>query len=119
MRSRFVAAMIRALTARSRVAPDRAHRTALQHMKQLRLQPDGHFADLIEEQGPPVRFREQSRAVGRCASKGAPNVAEKLAFEKRLRDGGAVHLNEGRAAPAALGVEGACDHDLCRFRFRR
>src|SRR6185369_6402400 len=81
----------------------------LDHLEKLALQRRRDVTDLVEEQGAAVGRLEQAGAGGLGVGEGALFVAEELRFDERLRQGGAVHLDEGTVAAAAGGVEGAGD----------
>jgi hypothetical protein len=49
-----------------------------------------HVADLVEEHGSAGRDLELPCPTGGCAGEGAPFVAEQLAFEQALGNGGTV-----------------------------
>jgi hypothetical protein len=83
----------------------------LEDAQQLRLQGERHLADLVEEEVPP--FACATRPVGAAGvGEGAAGMAEELAFEQGLRDGGAIDRDEGAVLPPAALVEGARDELL-------
>ena len=84
----------------------------LQHAHELDLRAGRHVADLIEEDGAVVGLLEAADAPVFGAGKGAAFVAEQLAFEQGLGDGGAVDGDEGRLGAVAVLVNGAGDEFL-------
>ena len=90
------------------------HGPLLKHAQQLRLQRHGHVADLIEEERPPRRLLEQTRArllrIRECPA----HVAEELRLEQRLRDRGAVDRHERPTGSAAARVKSARHELLAR-----
>ena len=79
----------------------------LQDPKHLRLEGDGHLADLVEKDGAVVSQFETSLPGSMGAGKGPPLVPEQLALKQGLRQGGTVHLNEGLVLSIAGIVDGA------------
>ena len=77
------------------LAPDGVELLLLNRLEQLRLEAEGQVADLIEEYGSTRSQLETTglrfMAPGECSS----FVAEKLGFQKRLRNGRAINLDEG------------------------
>src|ERR1700691_6592493 len=67
----------------------------LQHAKERDLRLHGEIADFVEEKCPPIsRFKPPHTSL-QGPREGAFLVPEKLRGNQRLRDGGAVHANEG------------------------
>ena len=83
------------------VAADRTHLAELQHAQELRLQAEGHVADLVEQERPAVRLRQQAPARLDGAGERAAHVAEHLRLEELVRDGGGVHRDERPARAGA------------------
>ena len=73
---------------------------------ELRLKVEREVPDLVEQDRPPVRLLEASRARAHGAREGAALVAEELALDQPARDRGAVHLDERPPAPPAEVVDG-------------
>ena len=67
--------------------------------QQLLLQPQGHGAQLVQEQGATIRAFKAALANPGRASEGAGLVTEQLRFQQRIRQRGAVDLDE-RGFPA-------------------
>ena len=65
-----------------------------------------HVADLVQEQGAAVALLELADAAPLGAGEGPLLVAEQLAFQQRLGDGGAVDGQERLVGPAAVVVQG-------------
>src|SRR5439155_13993772 len=77
----------------------------LERPQHLRLQGDGNFADLIQEEGPAVSLLELPASRLDRAREGAAGVAEQLALEERLGYGRAVDGHHGPLAPRAGNVD--------------
>ena len=84
----------------------------LQHAQQLGLGARGQVADLVEEDGAAVGLLEAADAPGLGAGEGAALVAEQLALQQRLGNGGAVDGDERLVGAVAVLVEGAGDEFL-------
>ncbi len=99
------------------VAADRSHLAVLQGAQQLGLQGEGHFANLIQQQGAAVGLLEQASAVFAGAGIGAGGVAKELAFHQLAGDAAAVddHIRSGLAT--ALLVHGAGNQFLAGAAF--
>ena len=72
----------------------------------LGLGGQGHIADFIQKEGPPVGHLKAALAVGNRIGKGPFLVAEEFAFDKGVRNGGAVHLHKGLGRPGSPVVDG-------------
>src|SRR2546426_858616 len=83
------------------VAADALDLTFFDRAQNLRLHAEGHIADLVEEQGAAAGQLEASDPRSDGAGEGAALVAEQLRFEETLRDGGAVHGDQGAALARA------------------
>ena len=83
----------------------------LEGAQDLGLGLQGHVPHLVEEQGAPVGQLELALARGQGPGERALGVAEELALDEVLGDGGAVHLDEGARGAAALVVDVA-GHEL-------
>ena len=68
-----------------------------------------HVADLVEEEGAAVALLELADAAAVSAGEGALLVAEQLALQQVLRDGGAVEGQERSLSAGAVLVDGAGD----------
>src|SRR5258708_32019666 len=86
----------------------------LQHAQQLRLQLEGHLADLVEEYRAAARELEPSNALSDGAGERALFVAEQLTLEQRRRNRGAVAFEERLRAARAQAMDGAGDELLAR-----
>src|SRR5215510_699253 len=83
----------------------------VEETEELRLTGEWHLPDLVEEEGAAVRHLREAPARADGPREGATLVAEQLALEQALRDGGAVDLDEGPLAARPLDVEKSC-HQL-------
>ena len=86
----------------------------LQHAQHLALCQRRHVADFVEEQRAAVALLELADAAAVGPGEGALLVAEQLALQQGLRDGGAVDGQERPGGAAAVLVEGAGDQFLAR-----
>src|SRR6476659_6653565 len=66
----------------------------LKHTQELALQVQRYLADLVEEQGTPIRCLETAQSILERACKRPLHVTEKLALIEFLWNGGAVHSNQ-------------------------
>src|SRR5207249_7643936 len=83
-------------------AADAQELAMLEYAQQLRLRRRAHLADLVEEERPLVRELELAELLRVRVGERALLVAEELALEQRLRDGGAVERDQravGARAP--------------------
>src|SRR6516164_5835245 len=94
------------------VAPDALERLLLEHAQHLGLGGRRHVADLVEEEGAAVALLELADATAVGAGEGALLVAEQLALQQVLRDGGAVEGQERCPGAGAMLVDGAGDQFL-------
>ncbi len=68
--------------------------------QQLRLKPYVHLGNLVEEQRAAVGLFEFADSTGDGSREGTLLVAEEFALQQVIRDGGAVHRDEGLVLPA-------------------
>ena len=78
---------------------DPRERQILKDVEHLGLQRQGQLADLVEVDRALVRVFEVSGPTPVRTREGALLVPEQLGFEQAVRDGGAVHLDEGSIRP--------------------
>ena len=76
---------------------------------QLRLYPQVHFADLVQQQRAAVRRFKFSDAAGRGAEEGAAFVTEEFAFHQAIRNGSAVENNKRARTSVRSAVQMRCD----------
>ena len=81
----------------------------LQKGQQLGLHEQGHFADLVQKDGPAVGQLHQALFGLARPGKGPLFVAKKLRFQQIFRDCPAVNFNQGLVPPGALVVD-TVDH---------
>src|SRR5215831_10262729 len=74
---------------------DAEHFLLLQDAQDLRLDRGGHLADFVEEDGSAVAALEKTRLRLIRSGERPLFMTEKLAFEERLGERGAVDLDEG------------------------
>src|SRR4029077_12822711 len=89
----------------------------LEHAEQLGLQLRGDVADLVEEQGPPVRQLESPDFLADGPGEGAFLVAKQLALQQSSGDGRTIQFDKGTALPRAQVVNGAGDQLLAGAGF--
>ncbi len=106
-------ARVDALAARAAEPP---HRAILDRPQELRLQAEGHQADLVQEQGAAIRGLEETRLGLHRAGERSALEAEQLGLQQRLGDGGAVQVYERPCRPGALAVDAAGQQALARAR---
>ena len=83
------------------------HFAILQRSKDLRLEIEGNFADLIEEQRSPVCRLEFPGAVSVRARKSALAMPEQLGLYEGVRKRSAVDRDERLVPPRTVVVDGA------------
>ena len=93
-----------------------ADHTLLDHLEELGLETLGQEPDLVEEERALVRGLEEAPLGLSRVREGAALVAEHLRLEERVRDGGAVDVDEGAARAGAGAMEGLSDEALPRSR---
>src|SRR4030095_1175323 len=86
---------------------DPADGLLLHGIQELRLQDLRDVADLVEEYRAAVGGLEQSRPCRPGVREGPLLVTEQLGFDQVLRQGSAVHLDEGAVAPATRPLQRA------------
>ena len=86
----------------------------LDHPQQLDLEVRREVADLVEEDRAAVGPFEAAELSLDGPGEGPLLVAEQLAFEQRLGQGGAVDLDERLVRPQAVVVDGVGDEVLAR-----
>ena len=99
--SRFVAAMMRTSTRRSRLPPTRRTDAVLERAQQPRLQIQRQLADLVQEQRAALGALEGAGVLGVRAREGAPLVPEQLALDQVGRDRAAIEDDERPAGARA------------------
>ena len=99
------------------VAADALEGVAFQDAEELGLGGGVHLADFVEHEGAFVGLLELADLAFGGAGEGAFLVAEELAFEERLGEGGAVEADEGSFAAGAGVVDGAGDEFLADAAF--
>src|SRR3989339_1935289 len=99
------------------VAPDADHAEILDELEQLYLDFDGKISDFIEKQRAPVGLLEPARALLLRAGKGAPLMAEELAFEEGNGKRGAVDLDKRPVRKRAVLMDKPCQHLLAGAGF--
>ena len=80
----------------------------------LGLRRQAHVAYFVEEDGAAVGLLKLADALLDCRGESPFLVAEEFAFDEFGRDGGAVHLHEGRIGAVALLVQQVRHHLLAR-----
>ena len=87
-------------------APDRL---LLDRLQELALTAGGERVDLVEKERPAGGRLEEAALRSLGIGEGASLEAEELGLEHRLGNGGAVHVDEGRARASAAVVQHARD----------
>src|ERR1019366_7278666 len=87
--------------------PKAAEFTVLEHAEQLGLGGGGHLTNLVEQQCPFFSQFETSGASLNGSSERSFFVAEDLALDQRLRDGGAVDCNKWLVSAGTQVVQAA------------
>src|SRR4051812_29095780 len=64
------------------VRSERSNRSALEDVKELRLEGERHFTDLVEEESAAVRLLEEPGAARGRAREGSLHVPEQLALQE-------------------------------------
>ena len=75
-----------------------------QKAQQQALHPQGHFPDLIEEDGAVARHLQLPRAVAKGAGEAPLDVAEQLGLEQRLGNASAIDRDERGVRAKARGA---------------
>src|SRR5258708_19060202 len=101
------------------VLSDAANLVLLDGAQKLCLECDGRLRDLVEEERSPVGLFEETLARAHRPRKRSLRVAEKFAFQKRLRDGSAVDGHERTVAALAVGMNRLGHQLLARSAFAR
>src|SRR5262245_57724496 len=73
---------------------DHRELTSLNGPQELRLEMDGYFRDLVEEEGPGMRTREDARNGGDGSREGTSHVAKQVTLHEALGDGCAIDNHE-------------------------
>ena len=94
------------------VATETLERLLLQDAQQLALGQRACGADLVEEQRAAVALLELADTTAVGPGESTLFVAEQLAFQKLLWDGGAVNRQERPTGPATVLIEGVRDQFL-------
>src|SRR5262249_19279708 len=93
-------------------APETANLLLFDDLQQLGLERSRQEADLVQEDGPPVGGLKQSGLRLSRVGKSAALPAEQLRLQQRLRNRGAVDVDEGPARAHALSVNRRRDQSL-------
>ena len=86
--------------------------TFLEDAKDFALDLEGHFADLVEEEGALVALLETADTLGSGSRECALLVPEEFALEQGFGDGGAVDCEKVFIAPGAVVVDRTSDEFL-------
>ena len=89
----------------------------LEEAQEQSLHPEGHLADLVEEDRPVLGQFELAGFVAIRPREAALDVTEEFGLEERFRDACAVDRDERLMGSGAGGVDRACDHFLPRAAF--
>ncbi len=91
----------------------------LQETQQFDLQRQGQVADLVEKKGATFGHGHATATGSHRAGKGAAHVAEQLAFQEGIGNGGTVHGHEGALRAYAVRVHHAREHLFARAGLAR
>src|SRR3979490_1368612 len=94
------------------LAPDGLNLSAFQEPQQLRLHPQAHLPDFVEEDSALMRQLQTSDLVAIRASEAASSVAEQFGFEERFGKGGAVDGDEAPSRASRTGMNVLSDQIL-------
>jgi hypothetical protein len=94
--------------------PESPHPPLLEGLQELRLEPLGQEADLVQEERPAVRRLEEARLAVAGIGEGAPLVAEQLGFQEGRRERRAVDVDEGPVGPGPGPVDRVGQEPLAR-----
>ena len=94
-RFRWVAVMTRTSAFRGEVRSHPLEFLLLKDSQKLNLNSRGEIADLIKKDGSTLRLFESTDSSLDCPCEGALFMAEEFALEQGLRNGGAIHLDDG------------------------
>ncbi len=98
-------------------AADAVDDALLDGAKKLRLEPNVHFRDFVEQQRTAGRLLELADAAGDGAGEGALLVAEQFRLQKVLRDRRAVDADERLFRTVGTGVDVTRQHLLAGAGF--
>ena len=105
--SRCVALITCRETGKRLIAAERHHFALLDHAQQAGLQHQRHVADFIEKQCAAVGLQNlPDPAFLHRAGERAARIAEQLALDQALRNGGAIDRHEGLVEPQTAVVQG-------------
>ena len=93
---------------------ERSHALLFDDLEQLRLERLGQQADLVQEDGAPVRDGEQAGLRAPRIGERAALVTKHLRFHERVRNRGAVDVHEWATRPGSLVMKCTCDQALPR-----
>ena len=96
------------------VRADAGDLAAFQHAQQLDLRGQRHVADFVQKQRAAVGVLELAHAIGRGVGKRPAHVAEQLALQDVLAQGGAVERHERLVLARAVLMDGLGDQLLAR-----
>jgi hypothetical protein len=97
-------------------ATEPPHRALLDHLQQLGLHRLRQQPNLVQEDRAAMRRLEQPLLGAPRVGEGAALEAEHLRFEQRVRDGGAVDVDEGPLGARSRPVQRASQEPLARAR---
>src|SRR5713101_574931 len=80
--------------------------------RQLRLQLDRHFGNLVEKEGAPRGALEVAPVAFVCSGETTALVSKQLAFDERRRDRPTIHWDVGTVPPPAERVNRLGNHVL-------
>jgi hypothetical protein len=93
------------------------HGPGFDYPQELGLQRKGKFSDLVKKQGPAVGKLQAAAFSRESPGERAALMSEKLAFEQRVDETGAVDRHKRTVGAAAIPVNRMRDQFLPRSRF--
>ena len=95
-------------------APEGLVLLLFKHPEELDLCALAKIPNFIKEESAPFGLFETTGLIPLCICKGPLLVTEKLLFNKGLRKGPTVHLDEGTFLPGTQVMDGRCEKLLAR-----
>ena len=88
----------------------------LKNAQELGLKMEAEFTDFVEEEGPTIGGANEAKRIAGSASEGSLYVAEQLALEQRVAEGGAIDRDKGLLGARRIAVDESREHFLAAAR---